>query len=143
VSGQINPTAQREILTDEDRDVRDWATFALASQTELDTPDLREGLRARLADSDPEIRGEALVGLSKRQDGYLKSAILDELNGEFHGDWVFEAAGAMPDTAFIPALESMRTRMGADLPDRFFAHLDEALLACERRAHPTRTDNGV
>lgn len=146
LAGQDVPPAISALLLlskDEDRDVRDWATFALASQTELDTPDLREALRARLADSDPEIRGEALVGLSKRQDGYLKSAILDELNGEFHGDWVFEAAGAMPDTAFIPALESMRARMGAELPKRYFVHLDEALLACKRREHSTQTGNGV
>jgi hypothetical protein len=117
---------------DEDRDVRDWATFALGSQTDLDTPDLGEALRARLTDRDPEIRGEALVGLGRRHDEHLKAAILIELSGEFHGDWAFEAAEAIADPDFIPALVGMRGRMSADLPERLFERLDVALLACQR-----------
>ena len=136
LAGQDEPSAIAVLLLlskDEDRDVRDWATFALGSQTDIDTPELREALRARLTDNDPEIRGEALVGLGRRQDEQLKSAILDELSGEFHGDWVFEAAEAIADPDFIPALESMRARMNADLPERFFVRLDVALLACQRK----------
>lgn len=122
---------------DADRDVRDWATFALGSQTDLDIPELREALRARLTDDDPEIRGEALVGLGRRHDGQLKSAILAELQGEFHGDWPFEAAEAVADPDFIPALESMRKRIGPDQPTRFFDRLDAALLACKRAKPPS------
>jgi hypothetical protein len=55
------------------------------------------------------------------------------LSGEFHGDWVFEAAEAIADPDFIPALEGMRARMSADLPERFFVRLDVALLACQRK----------
>ncbi len=109
LAGQDEPAAVAALTLlskDENRDVRDWATFALGSQTELDTPDLREALRARLRDIDPEIRGEALVGLGRRHDEHLKSAVLDELNGEFHGDWALEAAEAIADPDFIPALEN-------------------------------------
>jgi hypothetical protein len=136
LAGQDEPSAIDALLLlskDEDRDVRDWATFALGSQTDIDTPELREALRARLTDNDPEIRGEALVGLSRRQDEHLKRAVLDELSGEFHGDWVFEAAEAIADPDFIPALERMRARMNADLPERFFVRLEMALLACQRK----------
>jgi HEAT repeat protein len=136
LAGQDEPPAIAALLLlskDEDRDVRDWATFALGSQTDIDTPELREALRARLTDNDPEIRGEALVGLGRRQDEQLKSAVLNELSGEFHGDWVFEAAEAIADPDFIPALEGMRARMSADLPERFFVRLDVALLACQRK----------
>jgi HEAT repeat protein len=139
LAGQDEPPAIAALLLlskDEDRDVRDWATFALGSQTDLDTPDLREALRARLTDSDPEIRGEALVGLGRRHDGHLKSAVLDELSGDFHGDWIFEAAEAIADPDFIPALEGMRSRMSQDLPERFFVRLDAALLACQRKRAP-------
>jgi HEAT repeat protein len=139
LAGQDEPYAIAALLLlskDEDRDVRDWATFALGSQTDLDTPDLREALRARLTDSDPEIRGEALVGLGRRHDEHLKRAVLNELSGEFRGDWVFEAAEAIADPDFIPGLEGMRTRMTADLPERFFARLDAALLACQRKRAP-------
>ena len=136
LAGQDEPSAIDALLLlskDEDRDVRDWATFALGSQTDIDTPELREALRARLTDNDPEIGGEALVGLSRRQDEHLKRAVLDELSGEFHGDWVFEAAEAIADPDFIPALERMRARMNADLPERFFFRLEMALLACQRK----------
>jgi hypothetical protein len=136
LAGQDAPAAVAALVLlskDEDRDVRDWATFALASQTDLDTFELREALHARLTDDDPEIRGEALVGLGRRHDEHLKNSILSELSGEFHGDWVFEAAGAIADPDFIPALERMRTRMSTDLPERFFEHLDAALLACHQR----------
>jgi HEAT repeat protein len=139
LAGQDEPHAIAALLLlskDEDRDVRDWATFALGSQTDLDTPDLREALRARLADNDPEIRGEALVGLGRRHDERLKYAILEELSGEFQGDWAFEAAEAIADPDFIPALDGMRTRMSADSPERFFVRLEAALLACRRRRAP-------
>jgi len=118
---------------DQDRDVRDWATFALGSQTDLDTSELREALRTRLSDDDPEVRGEAMVGLSRRHDEHLKNAVLDELSGEFHGDWAFEAAEGIADPDFIPALVGMRARMSADLPERFFVRLDVALMACQRK----------
>jgi HEAT repeat protein len=135
LAGQDEPDAVTALVLlskDDDRDVRDWATFALGSQTELDTPDLREALRARLRDNDPEVRGEALVGLGGRHDEQLKSAILEELSGEFHGDWVLEAAEAIADPDFVPALTSMRARMSADSPERFFARRESAVLACQR-----------
>jgi HEAT repeat protein len=134
LAGQDEPAAIAALVLlskDQDRDVRDWSTFALGSQTDLDTSELREALRTRLTDIDPEIRGEALVGLGRRHDEHLKSAVLKELNGEFHGDWVFEAAEALADPDFIPALEAMRARMSADLPERFFARLDAALVASQ------------
>jgi HEAT repeat protein len=137
LAGQDESAAVAALVTlskDQDRDVRDWATFALGSQTDLDTPELREALRARLSDNDPEIRGEALVGLARRSDEHLKNAVLNELSGEFTGDWVFEAAEAIASPDFIPALEGMRARMSDDLPEGFFNRLDAALMACKKRA---------
>jgi HEAT repeat protein len=135
LAGHDEPAAIAALVVlskDEDRDVRDWATFALGSQTDLDTFELREALRSRLTDPDPEIRGEALVGLGRRHDGRLKSAVLSELSGDFYGVWAFEAAEATADPDFIPALESMRARMSTDLPERFFVRLNAALMACQR-----------
>lgn len=137
LAGQDDPQAIRALIQltkDSDRDVRDWATFALGSQTELDTSELREALRDRLTDADPEVRGEALVGLARRHDGQLKQAILDSLNGDFHGDWMLEAAETVRDPDFVPALEKLRERMNRDLPARFFDSVDKALLACGRKA---------
>jgi HEAT repeat protein len=146
LAGQDEPAAVAALVLlskDQDRDVRDWATFALGSQTDLDTSELRDALRARLSDEDPEVRGEALVGLGRRHDEHLKSAVLKELAGEFHGDWVFEAAEALADPDLIPALEGMRARMSSDEPQRFFERLDVALLACRRAQASSKVVQGL
>jgi hypothetical protein len=143
LAGQDDPRAINALIRltkDSDRDVRDWSTFALGSQTEIDTNDLREALRDRLTDTDPEVRGEALVGLARRHDDRLKQAILDSLNGEFHGDWMLEAAEIVGDPDFVPALEKLRATMNHDLPVRFLDSVDKALFACGRKAEEgTRT----
>jgi HEAT repeat protein len=60
--------AMADLSRDSDRDVRDWATFTLAGQFESDSPSVRSALHERLADLDPRIRGEALVGLMRGRD---------------------------------------------------------------------------
>jgi HEAT repeat protein len=55
--------AVAKLARDSDRDVRNWATFTLGSQFESKSPTLCAALQERVTDSDPEIRGEALLGL--------------------------------------------------------------------------------
>ncbi|WP_033318015.1 ankyrin repeat domain-containing protein [Streptomyces yerevanensis] len=52
---------------DADRDVRNWATTALAV-LDTDTPALRDALATLLDDPDPEVVAEAARGLAVRQD---------------------------------------------------------------------------
>jgi len=66
--------------SDQDRDVRNWATFGLGTQIDTDTPAIREALFARLEEKDDEIRGEAIVGLARRGDARVAAALLTELN---------------------------------------------------------------
>jgi HEAT repeat protein len=56
-----------EMSNDEDELVRDWATCGLGG-IDLDTPEIRAALLARVADEDEITRGEALVGLARRKD---------------------------------------------------------------------------
>ena len=90
-----------ELSGDESGEVRDWATFGLGSLCTLDTPEVRAALVARLADAQPEVRGEAMVGLACRGDLRVLDVILGELGRPAPGWFVFEAAeqllGAHPD----------------------------------------------
>jgi HEAT repeats len=98
------------LSADEDTKVRDWATFALGSQTELDTPALRAALRARLNDPDPVTRGEALKGLANRRDKRAADAIRAELARPDVDECAVEAAETLGDPRLVPALEGARRR---------------------------------
>jgi hypothetical protein len=123
-----------ELSADVDREVRDWSTFALGTQTNADTPTIRDALWKRVSDSDAEVRGEAMVGLARRRDQRLKSAVLAELRGEFFGNWVLEAAELLADPELVPALTGLRGRLSPETPQRFFDDLASALAACDRNS---------
>ncbi len=125
--------ALAKLSRDPDRGVRDWATFTLGSQFESDSEALRAALRDRLNDPDPEIRGEAVLGLARRRDARISVAIQRELEGEFHGDWAAEAAGLLGDPRFLPALRALERRLDARDAVYFRASVQSAIAACERR----------
>jgi HEAT repeat protein len=84
LGGRSDPVSIRTLVAltaDADGDVRDWATFALGSLCEIDTPEVRESLLARVADSNSEARGEALVGLAVRADRRAAPHIVAALKG--------------------------------------------------------------
>jgi HEAT repeat protein len=68
-----------ELSADEDSDVRNWATFGLGSQIDIDTPQIRETLALRLSDGDYEVRSEAIAGLAGRGDERAYTALAREL----------------------------------------------------------------
>jgi hypothetical protein len=79
-------------------DVRDWACFALGTQCpDVDTPDLRDALAARLADPDSETRCEALYGLARRHDSRSLPAVAEALARDTVWLMEVEAAGALGD----------------------------------------------
>jgi len=53
---------------DADQDVRNWALFALGTQRDQDSPEMRDLFARHLDDSFPDARQEAIAGLAKRGD---------------------------------------------------------------------------
>ena len=62
------------LSSDDAAPVRDWATFALGTLADRDSPALREALAARLEDPDEDTRLEAVHGLALRHDERAEEA---------------------------------------------------------------------
>ncbi len=118
------------LSADADDDVRNWATFGLGRSLDMDTKELRDALVARLSEEDPEIRGEALIGLAKRKDDRVIEPLKRELSGEFFGGWCLEAAELMSDPVFYPLLLSLRERIDGEVEGRFVDQADDAIASC-------------
>jgi len=79
-------------------EVRDWACYALGTRlSDVDSPGLRDALAARLADTDPHTRCEALLGLARRRDPRALRAVRERLAGEDVRLTEVQAAGALGD----------------------------------------------
>ncbi|MFN8077589.1 MAG: HEAT repeat domain-containing protein [Kineosporiaceae bacterium] len=88
------------LSADPDDSVRDWACCALGRQWhEVDTPELRDALAARLDDEHVDTRCEALVGLALRRDERALPRVVEALSRDTEEVWSMElaAAGALGD----------------------------------------------
>ena len=73
-----------ELSRDENAHVRDWATFALGSQIDLDTQAVRDALAERLNDTDDDTRREAIKGLSESERSQSRSCHLQRIDFGLH-----------------------------------------------------------
>jgi HEAT repeat protein len=101
-----------ELSEDPDEDVRNWSTFNLGTQLDLDTPELRAALLRRLKDPHEETRGEALVGLARRKDPRVLEPLLAALSAENVMVLVVEAAMELQDPRVYPHLIALRDSPG-------------------------------
>jgi hypothetical protein len=85
--------------------VRNWATFGLAQQIDLDTPGIRKALIDRANDSDYDAKCEALLGLAIRKDPRVRPFLIQELNQEDISEMVFEAAAKFGDKTLLPYID--------------------------------------
>lgn len=95
LAGYDDPLAIRTLIAlscDEEAAVRDWATFAIAKQTEVDSTEIREAMVARLGDKDIDTWGEALLGLALRKDPRVVNAVLATRDAGFYDANTIEAA---------------------------------------------------
>jgi hypothetical protein len=117
-----------ELSRDEDDEIRNWATFGLAQQIDLDTKYIREALIKCLDDSFDAVRGEALHGLATRGDERVIEPLIKELYyiSEAKELWgyAFEAAVDMPDPRLYAALVAVLDSGVGD------CNLDQAIALC-------------
>jgi HEAT repeat protein len=110
---------------DEEPEVRDWATFGLGFQCEVDGPLVRETLWARTTDSHRDAREEGIRGLARRRVAGavpLLAELLDQSDVHVH---TFYAAGFARDPALVASLE-------------LFDPADLAVAAALRECDPAR-----
>jgi HEAT repeat protein len=123
------------LMQDPVTSVRDWATFALGTlHQDVDTPEIREALFARIRDADAETRGEALVGLARRADPRAVELIREDVRAgeDGFGDWAFQAAELTGDRSLLPDLESAWARRAAERHPRLSNALADAIAALRR-----------
>lgn len=102
-----------ELSRDSDELVRDWATFGLGTQLDMDTPQIRDALAARLTDPDAATRMEACKGLLKRKDDRLVPTLQRELCAPTTEDALVEAlimASQQGDPRLYQAVLGLRGR---------------------------------
>lgn len=106
-----------KLMTDQDAEVRNWATFGVGQQSDADTDQIREALNARLADDDPDVRREAVVGLGRRRDrralGFLKTMLHDDPDDLFAREAAakllgMDASGDMLTSDLLGALQRLQ-----------------------------------
>jgi HEAT repeat protein len=122
-----------QLSADADDDVRNWATFSLGSLIQRDQPEIRAALFERTCEDDGEIRGEAVVGLALRQDERVLDLVRAELQGEYAGSWVLEAAELMGDASIVLLLAALRTDWGEENENSFGDALNQTIAACTSR----------
>jgi HEAT repeat protein len=74
-----------QLMDDPDDNVRDWATFGLGTQCDVDSAEIRDALRKRLDDGYKEARDEAVWGLAQRKDPRGLKMLIDRLSAD---EWI-------------------------------------------------------
>ena len=94
------------LSADPDEHVRDWATFGLGTQVDVDDGDVRAALVDRLSDPFLDAREEAAVGLARRGDPRAFEPVRELLEADEVSSLTVEAAGYLADERLLrPLLE--------------------------------------
>jgi hypothetical protein len=118
------------LTADAAEEVRDWATFAvIQAYPSLDGDDVRAALWARVADTDWEVRDEAIAALAIRKAGGAFELLERGLREE-PSDYLLGAAADLADPALLPALMAITK-------DRDCTWFRQAVEACGGRTAET------
>lgn len=100
--------ALMSLCGDADDEVRDWATFGLGTQLDVDTRPVRDLLLRLTSDASRDVRDEALVGLARRRDARASDLVANQLAGAEVGLLAFEAAAYLADPRLRDLLAEWR-----------------------------------
>jgi HEAT repeat protein len=92
------------LSADPDEHVRDWATFGVGSQIDVDDGDVRAALVDRLSDTFLDAREEAAVGLARRRDPRAFETVRELLEADEVSPVTVEAAGYLADERLLRPL---------------------------------------
>ena len=117
-------TALVTLSTDSVAEVRDWACYGLGTRlSDVDTNLVRDALAARLADPDPHVRCEALLGLARRRDPRALPAVRARLMGDQVRLAEIQAAGALGDPSLHVLVRAQLAGWGSEAVPRVCAAL--------------------
>lgn len=125
------------IMLSRDRysDIRNWATFAIGTQTDVDTAEIRTALYARCVDKHYDTRMEAIYGLAKRKDDGVKTY----LEKEFFNCtvYVLESIQELHALEYLPRLKVMleETENDPTTDQYWLGHLKECIESLQGSRH--------
>lgn len=127
------------IMLSKDRysDIRNWATFAIGTQTDVDNADIRKALYARCTDSHHDTRMEAIYGLAKRKDEGVKAYLEKEFSD--CTVYVLESIQELHAVEYLPRLKAMleETESNPDTDQYWLGHLQECIESLRGSQHNT------
>jgi HEAT repeat protein len=137
-------TALVGLLADREPTLRDWAAFALGSQLDVDSPQIRAGLRSLLDEPDtPEAypAAEAALGLARRDDPEVLAAIADRLTRPDPSSLWLRAAAELAAPRLLPALIQLRAPDN-EPDDPWVEQLEHAIARCTATPMDDDEDRG-
>ena len=116
------------LMDDPDEGVRDWATFAIALESDGDGDDIREALYRRLCDANEKVRHQATLGLARRKDKIVRKILSKELRRSTVAPLILEAAEELGDPKLEGTLKKLQNRNIED--PLILGLLERALISC-------------
>jgi HEAT repeat protein len=137
LNGVDKPVAidtQIHLSADKDRDIRNWATFALGAQIGRNNKAIRDALWARVEDQDEDTRLEAVMGLASRKDPRIHAVLQKELATGEAGTLLFDAIITLGSPDFLPELKKLQKRSAKDdsIHPSWRLKLEEAIKTLQR-----------
>ena len=102
------------LTQDPNREVREWAMFALGTQIEADTPEIRAAFTTGLADEYDNVRDEAIAGLVRCGAESALNALATELDRPSISMLNLRTAAELADPRLIPTLTRLVEPMSDD-----------------------------